>query len=81
MSKIDKLIIKLKSRPKDFTWSDTIKILAHFGYNEIAAKGKTAGSRRKFVDVKKNIISLHEPHPDKTIKPYVVKLLIKHLKL
>lgn len=81
MSKIDKLILKLKSKPKDFTWSNTIKILNHFGYKELTKKGKTGGSRRKFVDEKKNVIIIHEPHPEKTIKPYVVKLLIEHLKL
>lgn len=79
--KVEKLIAKLKSKPKDFTWDELKKVLAHYGYEEIKKKGKTGGSRRKFVNKKKEIISLHEPHPEKTIKPYVVKQIIEHLNL
>ena len=81
MGKIDKLISKLKSNPKDFTWKELIKVLAHFGYEEQKKKGKTGGSRRKFVNENKDLISLHEPHPEKTIKPYVIKQILKHLDL
>lgn len=81
MSKIDKLIKKLKSNPKDFTWDELKKVLAHFGFEEIKQKGKTGGSRRKFVNEKLEVISLHEPHPEKIIKSYVIKQIKEHLSL
>lgn len=81
MTKVDKLILKLKSNPKDFTWNEMIKILNYFGYIELTTKGKTGGSRRKFANESKDIISLHEPHPSKILKPYVIKIIIEKLKL
>jgi predicted RNA binding protein YcfA (HicA-like mRNA interferase family) len=79
VGKIEKLIAKLKSNPKDFKWKELKKILAHYGYLEIKRKGKSGGSRRKYINDRKDVISLHEPHPEKTIKPYVVKQIIEHL--
>ena len=81
MGKVEKLIKKLKSKPKGFTWDELKKVLAHYGYKEVKKKGKTGGSRRKFVNDSADIISLHEPHPEKTIKTYVVKQIIEHLNL
>lgn len=80
MSKTEKLIEKLKSKPKDFTWEELIKILKHCGY-ELVAQGKTGGSRRKFVNGNKQIISLHQPHPQNILKAYQIEIIIKHLNL
>jgi len=79
MPKIEKLIEKLLSVPKDFTWEELIKLLAHFGYTELK-KGKTGGSRRKFADQDKNIISLHKPHPGNILKHYQITDVIALLK-
>jgi len=79
--KTSKLIAKLKSKPNDFTWNELKKVLAFYGYEEITRRGKSGGSRRKFVNSSKDIINLHEPHPDKTIKTYVIKQIIEHLNL
>ncbi|PIB39054.1 type II toxin-antitoxin system HicA family toxin [Maribacter sp. 4G9] len=81
MSKIDKLIAKFKSNPKDLTWEELVKILSHFGFAEISKKGKTGGSRVKFVDTDKNIINLHKPHPSNIVKQYVIKQILEKLKL
>ena len=81
MSKIEKLIDKFISIPKDLTWEELIKVLSHFGFNEIRKKGKTGGSRVKFVDVEKHIINLHKPHPSNIIKQYVIKQTLKKLTL
>jgi predicted RNA binding protein YcfA (HicA-like mRNA interferase family) len=81
MSKIEKLLTKFKNNPKDLTWNELIKILAHFGFNEISQKGKTGGSRVKFVNDKKDIINLHKPHPGNIVKQYVIKQLLEKLKL
>jgi len=79
MSKTEKLVQRLLSVPKDFTWEELIKVLALYGYAELK-KGKTGGSRRKFADEQKNIISLHKPHPSNIIKEYAIKDVIAHLK-
>ena len=80
MSKIEKLIKRLFSKPRDFTYDELVKVLKHFGYDEIK-KGKTAGSRRAFIsEATKHIIRLHKPHPGNIIKMYVIDYVIEELK-
>ncbi len=79
MAKIDKLIERLLTFPADFTWEELIKVLAHFGYTELK-KGKTGGSRRKFADAQKHIISLHKPHPGNILKRYQIEDIVASLK-
>ena len=81
MAKIDKLILKIQSNPKDFTWNELKKVLSHFVFEEMHQKGKTGGSRRKFINKQKDVISLHEPHPKKIVKPYAIKQVIEYLNL
>ncbi len=80
MSRQEKLIARLLSIPKDFTWDELIKILSSFGFEELKG-GKTGGSRRKFVDANKNIINLHKPHPANVLKEYAIKDVIEILRL
>ncbi|MCH4829160.1 type II toxin-antitoxin system HicA family toxin [Flavobacterium columnare] len=80
MSKIEKLIERLKSKPKDFTWEEMLKVLKYHGFQELS-NGKTGGSRRKFVNENKQIISLHEPHPQKILKAYQLDSIIDFLNL
>ena len=63
----------------DFTWGELIKLLRHFGFIELR-KGKTGGSRRKFVDGKQNVINLHTPHPGKVVKEYQLRHIIHRLR-
>lgn len=79
MSKIEKLIERLHSKPKDFTWDEMKKVLKHYGYEEIYT-GRTGGSRRKFVHENCTVISLHEPHPRNILKSYQLDIVIEHLK-
>lgn len=81
MTKIDKLILRLLNQPSDFTWTELKKVLKYFGYSELKSKGKTGGSRRKFVNKNVGIIILHEPHPGSIVKNYVLKQIIEKLKL
>jgi predicted RNA binding protein YcfA (HicA-like mRNA interferase family) len=72
---------RICSLPKDFTWNEMMRLLNEHGY--VARKnGKTGGSRRRFIqeDTKKTIV-LHEPHPEKIIKEYVLKQVIARLEL
>jgi hypothetical protein len=79
MARTEKLVDRLLSVPKDFTWEELVKVLAQFGYTELK-KGKTGGSRRKLADDKKNVVILHKPHPDNIVKVYALRQVIVHLK-
>ena len=79
MSRQEKLINRLLTVPRDFTWDELIKVLAFYGYNEFTG-GKTGGSRRRFVDASNNIITLHKPHPANIVKGYAIREVIAHLK-
>jgi predicted RNA binding protein YcfA (HicA-like mRNA interferase family) len=77
MSKADKAIQRLLSKPKDFTWNELKTVLSHFGYVEKRGKG----SRRKFVQSNnQHTISLHEPHPKPILKMYMINEVIDTLK-
>ncbi|WEK18594.1 MAG: type II toxin-antitoxin system HicA family toxin [Candidatus Pedobacter colombiensis] len=78
MSKIEKLLARLYSKPKDFTWQEAIRILNHYGFEEIK-RGKTGGSRRKFANKYKDVISIHEPHPGNILKSYQIDLIQQQL--
>lgn len=78
MSKIEKLITRLNSKPKDFTWQEATRILNHYGFEEIK-KGKTNGSRRKFANKYKDVINIHEPHPGNILKGYQIDLIKQQL--
>ncbi len=78
MTKKEKLILRLLSRPKDFTYDETIAVLGYFGFTELN-KGKTSGSRVGFTDGKNNIF-MHKPHgEDNKMKQYQLKQIIETL--
>lgn len=77
LSKKDKMIKRLKSRPKDFTFNEAIT-LAESLKLERDNKGKTSGSRVSFVSGKHKI-NIHKPHPHNELKPYQVEQLIQNL--
>ena len=79
MAKIQKLIDRLREVPRDFTWDELIKVLAHFGYMELKT-GKTGGSRRKFANSSNDIVSLHQLHPGSILKRYSLEYVLGHLK-
>lgn len=79
MGKKEKLIRRLKSNPKDFTFEEAETLLGLLSYTR-SNKGKTSGSRVMFVskDHATKII-LHKPHPRKELLSYQVKQLIEEL--
>lgn len=77
--KIDKLLERFFNNPKDFTFEETVQVLKHYGFEEVRT-GKTAGSRCRFCNEKKKVITFHKPHPKNIIKPYVIKEIICALK-
>ena len=78
MGQKEKLIRKLKSGPKDFTFDDALSLLGFFDYS-ISNKGKTSGSRVMFTSEQHPPILLHKPHPRKELLEYQVKQLIEVL--
>lgn len=79
MSQLDKLKIRLKSIPKDFTYTEARSLLISLGFIEFK-KGKTSGSRVKFYrSVDNKMIMLHKPHPGDVIKTYAVKEIVQFL--
>lgn len=74
MSKIDKLISRLLSYPRDFTYNELKTLLLSFGYKEIQG----AGSRVCF-SKEDHKIKLHKPHPDNKLKRYQVDLIVYEL--
>ncbi len=72
MSKLEKQIERLKSKPKDFTYDELKGLLNKLGFIEYN-KGKTSGSSVKFIDNYNKIIELHKPHPSNIIKQYKIK--------
>jgi predicted RNA binding protein YcfA (HicA-like mRNA interferase family) len=79
MTRKDKLIKRLLSKPKDFTWNELTSLLAGLGFEEVKT-GKTSGSRRRFVNPNAMVITLHKPHPHNTLKQYQLEQIIETLK-
>lgn len=78
MSKKDKLIQKLKSKSKDFTYEELKTLLNYLGFYE-NNKGRTSGSRVEFIREGHKKIQLHKPHPRNVLKPYQIEILLNEL--
>ena len=77
MSKLEKALARLSSKPSDYQWSELVALHAALGYH--VEKG--SGSRRKFIRTKGKLpLSLHEPHPNGILKAYAVKQVGDYLK-
>ena len=80
MSRDEKLISRLLSKPKDFTYDELRRVLRRLGYEENQS-GKTSGSRVAFVNHDTlHIIRLHKPHPNNELKQYQLEQVIEELK-
>ena len=78
MSKKEKLIKRLLSRPKDFTFDELVTLLGHLGYI-VCTGGKSSGSRVKFKSKRNDALWLHKPHPGNILKTYQVKDVLDNL--
>ena len=78
MSKLEKEIERLKSKPKDYTYDEAKSLLNKLGFFE-NNKGKTSGSRVEFKDRYGRKMALHKPHPSNIIKSYKVNDLLNNL--
>ncbi len=79
MGQKEKLIARLKSNPRDFTFDEAESLLGYMTYRK-CNKGKTSGSRVMFTsDQHQTKILLHKPHPGKELLQYQIKQLIEQL--
>ena len=78
MGQKEKLIKRLKSKPRDFTFDDAETLLGYFHLVRFN-KGRTSGSRVIFSGGDHGDFLLHKPHPRKELKPYQVKELLEYL--
>lgn len=78
LSKMEKLIARLQSKPRDFTFEELIVLLGYFDYKQVNL-GKTSGSRVAFSNKDNDYIRLHKPHPRNILKPYQVEDVITAL--
>lgn len=79
MGQKEKLIKRLKTKPKDFTFEEAETLLKYFAYKR-SDKGRTSGSRVMFVSEEHAPILLHKPHPKKELLEYQVKVLVEVLR-
>ena len=80
MGQKEKLLERLYSIPKDFTFEEAESLLKYFGYCK-SSKGKTSGSRVMFINENLGLkVLLHKPHPRNELKEYQVKQLAEYLK-
>jgi hypothetical protein len=75
MSKHEKALQRLLSKPADFTWGELKSLMQAFDY-ELKVTG---GSGRKFVRPEAAFM-IHEPHPRKLLKAYQVRAVLEFLR-
>lgn len=78
MGQKEKLIEKLKSKPKNMTFDELETLLGYLGYT-CFNKGRTSGSRVMFVSEGHPPIMLHKPHPRKELLAYQIKQVVELL--
>jgi hypothetical protein len=78
LSRKEKMVKRLLARPRDLAWEELTAVLTFLGYKE-RKKGKTGGSRRRFVHASAPPINLHKPHPKNIVKMYVIREVIEFL--
>jgi len=77
VSQKEKLIARLKSKPKDFSFYEAKSLLELCGY-VMANAGKTSGSRACFTRGNK-VFRMHKPHTRKELLSYQIKELVDEL--
>ncbi|MEN6454526.1 MAG: type II toxin-antitoxin system HicA family toxin [Prolixibacteraceae bacterium] len=75
MSKLEKLIIRLISLPKDFTYQELKTVLLAFGYAEMEGSDSRICFKKETHKIK-----LHKPYPGNIMKRYQLDLVIEELK-
>ncbi len=76
MTRHEKALQRLLSKPTDFTWNELKSLMEAFGYD----LKTTGGSGRKFIHpLTDAVYFIHEPHPSKVLKSYQIRDAIRFL--
>ncbi len=78
MSKKEKLVARLLLKPKNFTFDEMVSLLAYFGFK--LKQSKTGSGVKFFKDTSNEVINFHKPHPNGTLKKYILDQVIEKLK-
>ena len=77
MSRKEKLITRLKTKPKDFKFNDAKTLMGLCGYT-VSNAGRTSGSQVYFIRQNK-VFYMHKPHPQKELHLYQVNAILNEL--
>ncbi len=66
------MVARFLTMPSDFHYAEVVKLLGYFDFDEVK-KGKTSGSRVKFMNQEGVPVMLHKPHPSGIMKQYQLK--------
>lgn len=78
MSKKEKLVERLLSKPTDFTFNELTTLMGQVGYT-IQRSGISGGSRVTFVTDEGDYIRIHKPHPRNELLLYQINDIISVL--
>ena len=77
MSRHEKLLQRIASKPRDFTWAELRTLMASLGIQLT----KASGSARKFINPSTGgRFNIHEPHPSNILKLYQLRDAVDFLK-
>ena len=79
MTKKEKLLEKFLSKPlkRNLTFRELVTLFQSLGYELINKEGSRVAFLNKATG---DIFDMHQPHPDDTLKLYVVKIVQEKLK-
>ena len=72
----DKLVLRFRSKPKDFTFGELKRLLQNFGYQEEQGSGSRVVLDNAVINHK---IKLLKPHPGNILKRYQLDLIEQEL--
>ena len=76
MGQKEKLLERFRTRPKDFTIDELIRLLGYLNF-VLNNKGKTSGSRLLFKNDQCSLkIMIHKPHPGNELRDYQIKQIL-----
>ena len=79
MNKKEKLIMRFRTLPRDFTFDEVVALFQGCGFT-LENKGATSGSRVKFFNERdQNAYIMHKPHPSNIIKGYMMRDILNYL--
>lgn len=74
----EKILLQMRNNPRNVTFDDMVTLVRSLGFT-VSNKGKTSGSRIMLVSEEHGSVLLHKPHPQKELKEYQVKQILKYL--